>query len=440
MADEKILQSPVMAISYIVEHEDFSLCEDNALTKTHFFGYEDQYEFIKNYYDKYGCVPDRASFISKFSDFEFVEVGKSSKQFIVDSLRDDNIFRSIRTVNELWGEKLDWEHNSSLEILRKMKSDLDAIDEEDEVQGEDIIHNATRLEKFKNFRDEKNGRKLIPTGFQELDGVLGGWEVSEEFVVIFARTNQGKSWILLKTLQHAWQIGLNVGFISPEMSADRLGFRFDTLQHGFSNTALMRGDTDVVKVEDYESYIEGLNSAKNSFYVATPKEFNREITISKLRAFIKSHHLDILAIDGLTYLKDERGKRHDNKTTTLTNISEDLMDLSCELEIPILCVLQSNRNGVKDDDNDVPELTDIRDSDGPAQNASKVISLKQANGQLIMSVQKQRYGKVGDKLAYTWDIDIGDFKYTTLATKTVEKPQERQRHIPETASNKRTVF
>ena len=116
----------------------------------------------------------------------------------------------------------------------------------------------------------------------------------------------------------------------------------------------------------------------------------------------------MLAIDGITYMTDERYKRGDNKTTQLTNISEDLMQLSCELRIPILVVVQSNRGGV---DKDTPDLEDIRDSDGISHNATKVISLRQKGDGLIMHIKKNRDGRVGDKICYLWDIDTGTFNY-----------------------------
>ena len=127
-----------------------------------------------------------------------------------------------------------------------------------------------------------------------------------------------------------------------------------------------------------------------------------------LRNFVISNKLDILAIDGITYMSDERAKRGDNKTTMLTNISEDLMGLSCELKIPILVVVQSNRGGVE---KDTPDLEDIRDSDGISHNATKVISLSKKEDALVMKIKKHRDGKVGDKLTYLWDVDKGEFRW-----------------------------
>ena len=40
-------------------------------------------------------------------------------------------------------------------------------------------------------------------------------------------------------LAHSWQIGYNVGLISPEMSSSKIGYRFDTLTKHFNNNNLV---------------------------------------------------------------------------------------------------------------------------------------------------------------------------------------------------------
>lgn len=142
--------------------------------------------------------------------------------------------------------------------------------------------------------------------------------------------------------------------------------------------------------------------------MATPKDFERGVTVSKLKNFCQQNQLDILGIDGISYLKDERGNKNDNKTTQLTNISEDLMDLSIELGIPIITVVQSNRGAMEHGGS--PELENIRDSDGIAYNASLVIALQQKEAGLELSIKKNRNG-IMTNLLYAWDIDKGKFIY-----------------------------
>ena len=304
--------------------------------------------------------------------------------------------------------------------------------------GVDIVSQARiRLEEYKKRRDSKEPW-MRPTGFKELDEAIGGLSPGEEFLVIVARTNNGKSWMLCKMLEHNWKFGANVGYISPEMGSNAIGWRFDTLNEHFSNFNLYTGR----QVDKYEEYIDDLiENAKNKFIVAEPIDFNRKITISKLRKFCIKNKIDILGIDGITYLSDERYKRGDNKTTSLTNISEDLMGLSCELKIPIIAVVQANRSGVEEDGS-VPSLESIRDSDGIAHNASKVLSIRQHNNKIKMEITKARNCKVGTKLVYDWQIDTGTFEYNASPEEYVEVDHTESRFSrkQETVENKQPLL
>ena len=86
------------------------------------------------------------------------------------------------------------------------------------------------------------------------------------------------------------------------------------------------------------------------------------------------------------------------------------MSLSCELKIPILVVVQANREGINEDGS-APALESISNSDGIAQNATKVLSIRQRNNKLNIEIPKNRNGKVGIKLSYDWHIDTGEFSY-----------------------------
>ena len=251
-----------------------------------------------------------------------------------------------------------------------------------------------------------------------------GLQRGEELTVIVARINQGKSWVLEKICSHIWQIGFNVGYVSPEMGASSVGYRFDTLYNHYSNKDLIWGSKQFDDKE-YESYIKELSKNEHKFIVATPLDFQRKITITKLRNWVKQYKLDMIAIDGITYLNDERFRRGDTKAEMLTHIGEDLMNLSNELKIPIVVVVQANRGAInRDDDEGTPELETIKDSDGIAANASKVIAIRQLkNSVLRMEIKKQRNGRVGGRLDYAWDIDSGDFVF--VPSEGDAEPRER---------------
>ena len=401
-----VVMIELQVLNYILASKRFDIVENNLLTEDYFTAYNDEFKYIQEHVQKYGNVPDLETFLSNFKDFDVLEVTESEK-YLVDTLREEHLYYQSVPVIQKIAELMKSDSNAALEYWQSQMSTLQPTYS---FGGMDIIHNADdRLNQFMERRD-KQDNWFFTTGFKELDDIIHGIQREEELLVIVARTNQGKSWVLEKISAHIWQIGFNVGYLSPEMSANSIGFRFDTLIKGVSNKGLMWGNKDL-DADAYTSYIDDLKSKDNKFMVATPKDLGGHVTVSKLRSWIMQCKLDAVAVDGITYLSDERYRRGDSITTSLTHISEDLMSLSVELKVPIMVVVQANRSGVAQDDKDgTPELESIRDSDGIAHNASKVISLRQKkDNTLEMCIKKQRFGAVGGKVRYQWSIDTGEF-------------------------------
>jgi replicative DNA helicase len=326
-------------LNRIIKTSDMSLVIDNNLTKEMFLGYEEEFDYIQQHYEKYHKVPDKETFLSEFTDFDLLDVAESNK-YLLDKLNEEWLYYKTVPVVQKVAELLKSNSDEAVEYLLQEIPKLTSIQQN---EGTDIIKNADV--RLKTYKEKLNGKetRYITTGFEELDTLFKGFAKGEELVVLFARIGQGKSWVLSKMLSHAWQIGLNVGMISPEMSATKIGYRFDTLTNNFSNKNLVWGQEE----KDYENYIQELKQKDNKFIVSIPQDFNKKITVGKLKNFCIKNKLDILGIDGITYLTDERYKKGDNRTTMLTNISEDLMSLSIELGIPILVVVQSNRRRSK---------------------------------------------------------------------------------------------
>ena len=300
------------------------------------------------------------------------------------------------------------------------------------------------LAEIPNRLSRKHGKSTekqteVLTGFkvEPLDKVeyYGFQTDGDHRFLLWDNTLTHNTWVLEKIGVSIWQQGYNVGFISPEMSPTSVGYRFDTLLKNFSNGVLTDGQDPYKLVDEgeYKKYLTDLTNNSNKFFVATPLDFGNKITVSKLRNWVKQNALDALLIDGLTYLSDERGNNRDNKTTSLTNISEDLMSLSVELSIPVIAVVQANRNGVAgEEDKGTPELETIRDSDGISHNASKVLSLRQHNGILEIGIKKQRNGQVGGTVKYLWDIDIGNFFYAASKADEGASQETKDKAIEET--------
>jgi len=413
----------LQVLNKIIQTGDPSMILNNNLDDSYFLLYEDQFNFINRHIQKYGNVPDKESFLAKFKEFPLFEVTESDK-YLIEKLFEEHLYNITVPVATEFAEKLKHDANEAKEFLIEK---LPTLTLQTGNNGIDIIKHA-RLRYNSWLERKKNPEKFyMTTGFPEIDEYLGGgWYVTEELVLFFARTEQGKSWVIIKCLDGAWKAKKRVALVSPEMSAQLVGFRFDTESHNIANDCLLKGKD----IDGYDEYITNLEQMDIPFLITQPSDFNNRITVSKLRNYCKVNKIDILAIDGIGYLEDERAKRGQKTTEALGHISEDLKKLSEELRIPIIIVTHANRDT---DDEKGPSVKNIKDSDNIACKATKIITVKKENGVLTLSFMKTRNEADHKQFCYNWDINHGNFMYIKDRDKKVQvaarKTKEEQEDI-----------
>jgi replicative DNA helicase len=412
------LGAPTQFLNKLLQEKDFSIVLKNGLTENHFFGFQSEFNFICNHYDKYGNVPDILTFKENFPNFELFKVEESYDYLISTICEEEQYHRIVPFIQKL--EHLSRE--DARQAYDYIVSAMPSLRPHSICEGTDIISEADlRYQTYLN-RNANEKTATISTGFDELDDILGGWEMGEELITVVGRSSQGKSWIGLKFLTEAWKQGYRVGLYSGEMSATKLGYRFDALNNHFSNRALTNGR----HIENYGNYITQLsNSNKGCFRIITQKELGGRATIPQLRNFVEANKIQILGIDQYSLMDDCRAQRGDTVRNRLAHISEDLFLLSTEYKIPIIALAQANRDSLKKDDDDAaPGMENIKESDDIAHNSSKIIGMKQSKKGLIFDVVKNREGRNGDKIIYSWDIDTGHFVLvSTTMTKQPVKVQ-----------------
>ena len=398
----------LQVLNYILQEKDSNML--TTYDKDFFFNYTDEYNAILDHFRKYKVIPDISTMLDKFPDFSTMDVHES-KDYLEHKLYEEYVYNQSATIinNSTTGFTKD-----ATKAVNDLVAKLSKIKPPNKSYGIDIIQNAkerydTLIDKMKN-----KDSYVFSTGLKELDMVIDGLQRGEELAVIFARTNNCKSWIAEKLAVSVWEAGYNVGFFSPEMSALKVGYRFDTLYKNFDNKGI-QGSIEDFNSNEYKKYVNNLSSNKNVFSVTTPLDFDKKVTITALKNWILQKKLDMIVIDGITYLKNERNNGRQNTTERLTDISEDLMTLSIELGIPIVVVVQANREAARDKEGDVnddaPELDTIRGSDGISHNASKVISVVHRKDTITLYINKNREGVVGQKLIYNYEVNTGKFTY-----------------------------
>lgn len=375
----------------------------NNLTIDEFSRYKEELKFILNHYENYKVVPDKETFIKNFPDFEILTV-EESDEYLRDTLLEQVTFNKILPVWDKASKLIEVNSNDGIKYL------LSALDNIRTKRTESIDLITQANNRFERYEEKKTYKAKMVTfsGFKELDKIIDGFSNDGELAVFFARLNNGKSWVVSKIAVEAWKQGRIVGFYSGEMTTDKVGYRMDSMIKGFSNRALLKG----YEVEGYKEYIDELKNAKNPIQIITPNDIDGYLTISKLESFIREYKIEIMVIDQLSWMEDEQANSNTQERIKYSHITKGLKKLSEKYSCPIILATQANRMGAKgENENGLPEMEHLAESDAIGQDATLAVSMRIKNNQLEMQVKKYRDGIVGNKFVYALDLDHGKFTY-----------------------------
>lgn len=406
-------------ICRLLEKGSLDPFKEQGLTEDMFLTCKDEIQFIQRHFAEYKQLPDKVIFLQKFKSFQILDVSENM-EYLADRIKEQFLYTKMVPIITKAGELL---REDSLKTVSYLRAELENLQKENPVSknrdGVDII--AASKDRLSSYlkRCEMKGLMGIPTGIPQLDDLTNGWLWGEELVVITGRTNVGKSWIAEYFGTVAWEAGYKILHYSGEMSVEMVGFRFDTLHKHFSNMGLLNGSgmlgakagTDGGKYlrKDYEDYISQL-SQKSGYIIVTPDDFGgRKPTVDELETLAKKLAADMVIIDQLSLMSDQR--RADTPRIAYNNISEDAFLMSKRLGKPVIMLAQANRESVKNKKKgQSPELHDLAESDGVAQNSTRVISLSVIDGILKLAMKKNRYGINNKDVLVMWDINAGYIK------------------------------
>lgn len=389
-------------INKVLQDRDLGIVLRNGLDESYFYGFEDEFNFIVEHYKKYGNVPDTLSFLEKFPNFTTTEVLETD-DYLIDKLDEEVGYQRFAKFFPLLSKKVQEDSRVGYDFLRE---NLENLKVNRKCNGTNIIKDADI--RLKAYEEAQNNplKRVIHTGFDELDECIDGFKYGDELVCVVARTSHGKSYFATKLGYEAINQGVTVGLYSGEMDANDIGYRFDTLNEHIPNSALKRGTL----VQNYKEYIEKLSKEDKSFIIITQKEFGGKPTVQMIRNFIEQNKIQLMIIDQLSLMRDGRAGNNEQIRIKMAHITEDLFLLTSELKIPIVLLVQANREATKRDKTP-PQLEDIKESDDISHNCSKVLSLARNGDELTIQVLKNRDGKSGHILKYYWDANNGFFEY-----------------------------
>jgi len=264
---------------------------------------------------------------------------------------------------------------------------------------DDILN--VELDKLHRLSLEHTSLTGVPSGFDDLDNLTGGFQPGN-LVVIAARPSMGKSCLVTNiaenaALGHAHPVAL----FSMEMSEAELAMRFIASQARVKGEDLSKGRAE----KRWPKIVEATSRlASAPIYV----DDSSDLGILELRAKARRLHaqadggLGVIIVDYLQLMRTDL--RTENRAEQVGALSRGLKILARELNVPVLALSQLNR-GVEARTDKRPLLSDLRESGAIEQDSDLVIFIyrdeyynkeeSEHPGEAELLITKHRNGPLG---------------------------------------------
>ena len=210
----------------------------------------------------------------------------------------------------------------------------------------------------------------VPTGFSDLDQLLGGLQKSD-LIIIAGRPGMGKTSWLLSAALNAARAGARAAIFSMEMSNEQIVQRLISSETGINTHNLRLGK---LYEREWALFIEATDklSGLRVFLDDTPALSPLQLR-SKCRRLYAEHGLDLIMIDYLQLMSSGSGY-NENRVQEISFISRHLKQVARELNIPVIAAAQLSR-AVEQRQDKRPQLSDLRESGSIEQDADIVVFL-----------------------------------------------------------------
>lgn len=357
-------------ISNIIKTGDMTTVRKKGITPE-FFQTEEAGLAFKWIWDQFhdpryrGEVPDKDRLLRKFPDFPWYSSRNSVAALLSDltteNLRGD-IQHIIGEVNGLIDEGQDPElvMRAFMPKLRELGSRMD------DSSGMFMRDSFNPLKQDYLTTKDGGGITGIPFPWSPLNVATGGMH-PEDFIVLYGRPKNMKTWAALAIAAHAYLNHRRVYIFSKEMRvltmARRLASLIAELDYAKIKQATLSDEDEhtyfavLEALGDFEEdTIEGGSKSMN-LYFDSDKGRRQATTPDDLIMRAEKFNPDLIVVDGLYLMRDGRSKSRSADWKNVAHISQDLKGGAQYLECPLLGTTQANRSGAKGPTDDGTDLS-----------------------------------------------------------------------------------
>lgn len=398
------INTQVQLLNAIAQHGDafVTFGENEAIWGS----YTPEFEFVRDYFNKFRQSPSLEVLQGQFPDLESVEVTAPSTYY-VGQLRKAHLDTELRNV--IKGAAGAISRNEPVDaILQKLQTRVTTLgqftDAPQDVNLTDLDHMKNHLDEVRRVAEENDGVAGIPTPFDSWNSCYTTGMAPGHVITMFGYSGKMKSMIAALLAVHAHDLKKRVMYVNMEMNPDEQTERLVALKAKglFSMTDWSRGAINEADLNEWGR--KNLLGSPDFMLITTEGVPN--VTPNWISSKIEKYKPDIVFLDYLQLMDDNALSTQ--MTPKMMNLSSEIKKLATAHAIPIVQIA-----AVTDDENDkrdvAPQIKQISWSKGIEYNSNLAIAVHLHNdsGMVEVAARKNRRGDLFNCLLDASEVDRG---------------------------------
>lgn len=371
-------------LTRVMEENEFHLLEKARITEEFFFTPESRevFRFLRDTFhapQTAGQIPTIELARYRFPTLYFGSP-PDAVVVLIEQLRQEKIRVELLTMAQTIQERAGFDTAAAIAEARQRFQEIATISE----AGEDL----SMASAFGILRDQyesvqgSGGLLGIPFPWDALNEETQGMQ-NGQFIIFFGRPKTMKTWLAVHTACHAYthsrrRVLFYTREMTPKLVAGRVAATIARVNYkAFKNGTLQPEHKERVfrilsELGDDEKLAGSAGTTQPWFTITTDR--GRSGTgsggVGWLGAKIRELKPDLVVVDGMYLMKDDRSNTRSVDWKNVAHISQDIKLMCQEFDIPIIGVTQGNRGGQKSKGED---LTELSFSDSLGQDADAVL-------------------------------------------------------------------
>ena len=370
-------------ISKVIETHDFSTLEKQQITSDFFLTPEMRaiYELLRLTYhspETAGLVPSYEMVRQYFPAFNMV-YAPDEVPILCQALRRTKLQVDLLQLAQLlqFGAEKD-----PMETLAKLKSATQTLASMEQVGNDLSMADAYSIlmQRYQQVSLTK-GMLGIPFPWDVLNEETQGMQ-NGQYIVFYARPKNMKTWVALYCAVHAYlKSRRRVLYYTREMPTLQIAMRVAAAMCGVNYKAFINGQLDPNILQYVQWVLQSLMNDEVSAgkhghqpcFIITADRSPTGGGVTWLQSKIKEVKPDIVFVDGVYLMKDDRSGSRQTDWKNILHISQDIRQTALQENIPIVAITQANK---KSDQMRGDAFEDMAYTDAFNQDADAVFKFK----------------------------------------------------------------